>query len=99
MKRLLETKLNRKLTTEELQKIIDSWVKVGGEKILVRLKTIGNCKERLKEIADGTDIYLSPLKYINQLIADEKKEGRSEPRIRILKRIRLLSVIRRLNAS
>jgi energy-coupling factor transporter ATP-binding protein EcfA2 len=94
IKQKYETELKRKLTAEELIKVLQNDLDQNDRKVLERVKTVSSCIQRLDEIALRPNPFSTP-QYIDLIIDSEQQEKRLgfKERIESLKKLRQMAVI------
>jgi hypothetical protein len=94
IKQKYEAELKRKLTAEELVKVLEKDVDNNNQIVLQRVNTVSRCIQRLDEIALRPNPFSTP-QYIDLIIDAEQQEKRLgfKERIESLKKLRQMAVI------
>ncbi|KAI9550834.1 hypothetical protein GHT06_005415 [Daphnia sinensis] len=94
IKQKYETELKKKLTAEELVKVLEHDIDVNNKTVLQRVDIVSRCIQRLDEIALRPNPFSTP-QYIDLIIDAEQQEKRVgfKERIESLKKLRQMAVI------
>jgi energy-coupling factor transporter ATP-binding protein EcfA2 len=94
IKQKYETELKRKLTAEELIKVLQNDLDQNEREVLKHVNTVSSCIQRLDEIALRPNPFSTP-QYIDLIIDAEQQEKRLgfKERIESLKKLRQMAVI------